>query len=378
MSDLFLTPSPRDPGLPRPARVGFLGSGFRARTMLRVVAALPEWFEVAGVAARNAGDRSLLASRGFPVFPTLDELLHDAAPDFVVLTLHAGDAQPVLHRLAEAGVPALTETPAAGSVDELLALQRLVDAGACIQVAEQYHLEPLVAAQLGVAASGRLGGVTDAHVSVAHDYHGLSVLRRALGVTFEEPLVTARRDARSVLPSPSRYDDPADLTPGDTVRTQAWFDFGDRLGVYDFDDVQYRSWVRSPSLLVRGPLGELRDDVVRWVADDAQPRVARLERLAAGGAGNHEGLFLRGYTLDGDLVHRNPFRPARLADEELSIAALFARMGAHLLAGAPAPYGVAEAAQDQYLTLAMRESAARGEPVRAVRQPWADGGSCQH
>ncbi|QAY69770.1 Gfo/Idh/MocA family protein [Xylanimonas protaetiae] len=377
MSGLFLTPAPRDPALPRPVRVGLVGSGFRARTMLRVLDALPAWFEVAGVAARNAGDRELLGAHGFPAFPTLDALLRDGAPDFVVLTLHAGAAQPVIGDLADAGVPVLTETPAAGSVDELLALHARVRAGACVQVAEQYHLEPLVAAQLGVLGAGTLGPVTDAHVSVAHDYHGLSVLKRALGVTFEEPLVTARRDERTVLPSPSRYEDPASSDVVGTVRTTAWLDYGDRLGVYDFDDVQYRSWVRSPALLARGPRGELRDDVVRAV-HDGQPRVSRLERVAAGGAGSHEGLFLRGYTLDGTWLHHNPFRPARLADEELAIAALFARMGAHVLAGGPAPYDVAEAAQDQYLTLVVRESAARGEPVRAARQGWADGTGCRH
>ncbi|PZR52132.1 gfo/Idh/MocA family oxidoreductase [Xylanimonas oleitrophica] len=386
MSDLFLTPAPRDDALPRPVRIGVVGSGFRARTMLRVAAALPGWFDVAGVTARSSADRDLLASHGFAAHPGLDGLLAGSAqrpaPDLVVVTLPADAAQDVVRELAAAGVPALLETPAAGTVPELVELQGLVESGACVHVAEQYHLEPLVSAQLEVAASGRLGAVTDAHVNLAHDYHGLSVLRRALGVTFEEPLVTARRDVRQVLPSPSRYADPVSVDPVASVHALAWLDYGDRLGVYEFDDVQYRSWVRSPSLVVRGPYGELRDDVVRSVraSDDGapQPLVSRLERVAAGGAGNHEGLFLRGYTLDGGWVWRNRFRPARLADEELAVAELFARAGEHVLAGAPSPYEVAEAAQDQYLQLVAREAAAAAVPVRAVRQPWADGTGCRH
>jgi hypothetical protein len=381
VSDLFLERAPRDPALPRPARVGVVGSGFRARTVLRVLAALPEWFDVAGVSARNAADRELLAGHGIAAHPDLDGLLAGSrerpAPDVVVVTVPAGPAQQVVAALADAGVPALLETPAAGTVPELLALHRRVEDGACVHVAEQYHLEPLVSAQLGVAASGRLGAVTDAHVGVAHDYHGLSVLRRALGVDFAEPLVTARRDARRVLPSPSRYADPADLAPVDTVHALAWLDYGDRLGVYDFDDVQYRSWVRSPAVLLRGERGELRDDVVRTVGDDGQPRVARLERVAAGGAGSHEGLFLRGYLLDDGWAYRNPFRPARLADEDLGIARLLARTALHVLAGGPSPYEVAEAAQDQYLQLVVRQAAAGGTPVRAVRQEWADGKGCR-
>jgi hypothetical protein len=151
----------------------------------------------------------------------------------------------------------------------------------------------------------------------------------------------------------------------------------ERPGVYDFDDVQYRSWVRSPAVLLRGERGELRDDAVRRVGADGQPRVARLERVAAGGAGSHEGLFLRGYLLDGDWAYRNPFRPARLADEDLGVAHLLARTALHVLAGGPSPYEVAEAAQDQYLQLVVREAAASGAPVRALRQEWADGTGCR-
>ena len=275
MTGLFLT-NAENPITERAIKVGIVGSGYRARTMLRVMAALPLWFEVVGVAARNAGDRKQLADMGFSAYTTVEHLVKHGRPDFVVSTLHADAAQPIIAELAALGMPALVETPAAGTVDQLTALWRLSQNGACIQVAEQYHLEPLVAAQIAVANSEMLGDVTDAYVSVAHDYHGLSVMRRALGVTFEEPLVTARRDARRVFPSPTRYRDPDGIGLVDTVRTQAWFDYdgasgvsdGPKLGIYDFDDAQYRSWVRIPSLVLRGPLGELRDDMVRMVSID--------------------------------------------------------------------------------------------------------------
>ncbi|MEU4363805.1 Gfo/Idh/MocA family oxidoreductase [Promicromonospora sp. NPDC023987] len=312
----------------RTARIGIVGSGFRARTMLRVLQALPDHFEVVGVATRNAADREELAARGLPAaglpglpapaYATVAELVAGGRPDLVLLTLPAGAAQPVIRDLAASGVPVLTETPAAGTVEELAALQRLVDDGACVHVAEQYHLEPLVGAQLAVAASGLLGEVTDAHVAIAHDYHGLSVLRRALGITFEDTVITARRDARRVLPSPSRAGDPEDLDLVDTVHATAWLDFGDRLGTYEFDDVQYRSWVRSPALSVRGERGELRDDVVRHVGGDGLPRRSTLERVAAGVAGSHEGMFLRGYTLDGEWLYRNAFRHADARPGEIS------------------------------------------------------------
>ncbi len=273
------TPSVTDPPT-SPGRVAVVGSGFRADAFLRVCAALPEWFEVVGVAARRADARARLAASGLVdadvVHADVTSLARAGAPDLVVLAIPSGPAQAVIAELASAGVPVLTETPAAGTVEELAALHHLVGGGACVHVAEQYHLEPLLAAQLAVAASGRLGRVTDAHVNVAHDYHGLSVLRRVLGVGFDEVAVTARRDRRRVQPSPSRREDPGTTELVDTVHALAWLDYrlddGDRLGVYEFDDVQYRSWVRSPSLVVRGERGELRDEVVGTCAPPTAPR----------------------------------------------------------------------------------------------------------
>jgi hypothetical protein len=354
--------------------------------MLRVMSALPQWFEVVGVAARNATDRSELAAMGFSAYTTVEHLVSHGNPDFVVSTVPADQDLPIVQKLVDLGIPALIETPAAGSVPGLVDLWKLTQAGARIQVAEQYHLEPLIAAQLAVAHSEMLGGVDDVFVSVAHDYHGISVLRRLLGVGFEEPLITARKDSRRVYPSPSRYHDPEGSDLVDTTRIMAWFDYDaasgishpPKLGCYDFDDVQYRSWVRSDMVELRGPLGELRNDRLHVVSigdsDDAgapTPVTARVERVAAGAAGSHEGLFLRGYQVFGESAYTNPFLPARLADDEIAIAEMLARMGAYVLVDAPEPYSVAEAAQDQYLALLMHEAADTGQAIRASRQPWA-------
>ena len=44
-------------------------------------------------------------------------------------------------------------------------------------------------AQFAVAQSGRLGLITQAQVSAAHGYHGISVIRRFLGVTRITPFI---------------------------------------------------------------------------------------------------------------------------------------------------------------------------------------------
>ena len=79
-------------------------------------------------------------------------------------------------------MPALAETPPGWEMDELLDLHALTERGARVQVAEQYAFQPLHAARLALVQSGRLGPVRQAHVSVAHGYHGVSLLRRFLGI----------------------------------------------------------------------------------------------------------------------------------------------------------------------------------------------------
>lgn len=355
-----------------PARFAIVGAAFRAEAFLRVAAALPERFAASAVVARRpARARELTERWGVASVADVAELPGPDELDFVVNAASASAAVGIIEQLADAGHAVLAETPVAPDRAGLGRLHELVQGGARIQVAEQYHLEPLVSAQLKIAHSGVLGDVGEAFVSVAHDYHGFSVLRRALGVGFQNATVTARRFEEQVQLGPSRYADPeeARLTTG--IRTTAWLDFeGGLRGTYDFDDQQYRSFIRTPTLTVRGSRGELRDDIVRYIDADNQPVTSRIERLAAGGAGNHEGLFARAYVFEGERVWANGFLRARLADEELSIAAALDGMARYAAGGAEL-YSVAEAAQDVYLQFVLEQSLRSGRPARSSPQPWA-------
>jgi predicted dehydrogenase len=353
-------------------RFAIVGAGFRAEAFLRVAAAVPERFEAVAVVARRPERARELEERwGAASVGRLDELPGPESLDFVVNAAGASSAVEIITTLSRAGHAVLTETPAAPDRHGLGLLHELVQHGARIQVAEQYHLEPLVSAQLKIAHSGVLGELSEAFVSLAHDYHGFSVLRRALGAGFRNATVTARRFEERLQLGPSRYADPdeARLTAG--IRTTAWLDFeGGLHGTYDFDDQQYRSFIRTPTLTIRGSRGELRDDLVRYIDAGNQPVVSRIERLAAGGAGNHEGLFARAYVFEGERVWANGFLRARLADEELAIAAALDGM-ARYVAGGPELYSVAEAAQDVYLQFVLEQALRSGRPARSSTQGWA-------
>jgi len=351
-------------------RFAIVGAGFRAQAFLRVARELPA-VQVCGVVVRDARKGAeIQAAWGVPTCGDLNDLLGSQPPDFVVVAVPAQSSEEVIVQVVAAGLPVLAETPPATDPDALARLHELVVQGARIQVAEQYHLEPLPSAQIAIARSGLLGTVSEAFVSVCHDYQGVSLIRRLLGVTFQDATVTATQNISTVTAGPGRYGDPQEHRLIQERHVSARLDFGDRVGTYDFSTDQYRSWIRSGQVLVRGDRGELREETVRRIEDFDTPVRMRIERLAAGGPGNHEGLFLRGLTLGDQWLYRNEFAPARLPDDELALASLLDRMRVYVHGG-PDVYNLAEASQDNYLQLAIRRAVQTGEALRTQPQPWS-------
>ncbi|MEH3088394.1 MAG: Gfo/Idh/MocA family oxidoreductase [Microbacterium arborescens] len=352
---------------------GIVGSGWRSDFFLRIAAALPDRFRVTGLVSRSAATAAETERRwGVPGYADLDGLLGHETPDFVVVSVPRSVAPGIIVELVERGVPVLTETPPADRLADLVELWHRVSrpGAATVQVAEQYHLSPLLSAQLEIAASGRIGRPSYALVAQCHDYHGVSVLRRALGVGFEEAAVTASVFRSPLVAGPGRAGDPAEERVVTATQTTARFEFGDRLGVYDFAGEQYFSWIRGNRLLVRGERGEIENDEVRWLRRFDDPAFASLRRVMTGAGGNLEGMFLRGITLGDEWAFRNPFLPARINDDEIAIARMLAAMPDAIDGRAPV-YSLAEASQDHYLALLMQQAADTGETVRSSAQPWA-------
>jgi predicted dehydrogenase len=131
-----------------PLSFGIIGSGWRREFFLRIARDLPEQFPLAGVVARNPDKRAELARRwSAPTFSTLDELLAEKRPDFVVTSVSASANLEWMEFLSERGVPILSETPIGRDLKELHRVVDLERVGARIQVAEQYIFQPLHAAR---------------------------------------------------------------------------------------------------------------------------------------------------------------------------------------------------------------------------------------
>ena len=350
------------------------GAGFRAQYFLRIAKALPEQFRVSGMVVRDAAKREEMVQKwGVAVHPTLDQLLAEERPDFIVLSVPPAASLAYMEALAEQDIPVLTETPPAADLEGLLQVdERLTAQGARIQVAEQYPLYPAQVARRAFMETGMLGAIDQVTVSVSHLYHAVALMRSMLGIGFEDAEIRGKRFVSEWVAGPDRSGPPTEDKIVPATRDLAWLDFGGKLGIYDFTANQHRSWTRSNHLSVRGQRGEIWDDRIRWQSPSCTEMQLELRRINKGEYENAEGYFLKGIMAGERWLYENPYAPARLYDDELAIATCLTRM-AEYAAGGPAFYGLPDASQDTYLGLLLAEAVRTGETVRSERQPWAEG-----
>lgn len=354
-----------------PCNFAIVGPGWRTEFFLRVARALPERFRIDGVVVRDpARGAAFEAQWGLPTFRTTEALLRLTRPRFAVVSVPQPAAPGVIAELAAAGLPVLSETPPAPDLDGLLRLNELVRGGARIQVAEQYFLQPTHAARLALIAAGRIGTPSHAQIAVAHGYHGTSLIRRHLGLGFENATIRAQGFSSPIVAGPTRAGPPAEERIAQSEQTIATLDFGGRSALFDFTSDQYHHWIRSPRVLVRGERGEIKDDELRFLQDHRTPMTLRLLRQDAGQYADIQGHHLVGILAGAEWVYRNPFAGARLNDDEIAIGACLAGMARYVETGEDI-YSFAEAAQDQYLALSIAAAKASGEAVRTETQPWA-------
>lgn len=349
---------------------GIVGGGWRAEFFLRIARDLPARFPLAGIVVRDAAKRRALTERWpVPAFASVEELLAQK-PSFVITSVSWDANLPLIEQLAARGVPVLSETPIAPSLPDLHRVFELERQGAKIQLAEQYIFQPLHAARLEIVRRGLLGPVHEADVSAAHGYHGISLIRNFLQVGLRLPRISARKFTSKIVQSPDRDGPPSERRVVDSERIIAQFDYGDKLGVFDFTGDQYFSWIRSPRVMIRGEEGEINNSTVRVLKDFQTPFQFELVRQDTGEYGNLEGLYHRAITGGGEIFYRNPFPGPRWIDDEIAIATSLAKMQ-EFVAGGPSFYGCAEACHDRYLDILIGDSIRTGGPVRAEPQPWS-------
>lgn len=354
-------------------RFGIVGAGWRAEFFTRIAAAAPGVFDVPPVVARRPQRIELFKGTwGCSTYESMEEMLGTESLDFVVTSLPWETNPELIKVLVERGVPVLSETPPAPDVLALVDLWKFVeekDGKVC--VAEQYFLQPYYAALRALIADGKLGTVTQAQVSAAHGYHGMSLMRKLLGIGYEDATIEARSFTAPLVKGPGRDGPPTTEEVADCTQTFYWLDFDGKLGFMDFCGEQYFSWVRNNRVLVRGERGEVVNERVSILKDFRTPLYLDMLRHVAGGPGNLEGNYLKGIQLGDEWIYENPLAPASLSDDEIAIGHLLLGMSDYVRGGVP-PYPLAEACQDHYLSILCAQALREGGSLRTERQPWAE------
>jgi len=374
-----MSDGPDEPGTgvsgAKPAAIGIVGAGWRAQYYMRVAALCPDLFRVTQVLTRNAVSAERVnVDWKIPAGTEPAVFVAHRPYDYVVVAVPPGSAPQIVKERVVAGVPVLAETPPAADLQALVALYAALGPGSPLQVAEQYQFQPQHWARLEVARAGLIGPVGSTRMSIAHGYHGTSMIRAALGVGFEPVEISAGVALDPVVHARDRGGWAATLNVRASTATTAKLVFGDKTGFYEFNDEQYFSPVRSRHLTINGQWGEIVDDSVNYLAGPGHAVRETLVREQTGVDGDLEGAFLRSISLGERILYQNPFAPARLSDDELGVAECMVRMH-RFTRGGPPFYGLADACHDHYLSLIISESAQSGATLTSEPQPWSEASS---
>ena len=359
------------------AKIGFIGSGWRAHGYWKVIKELPDRFEVAAILTHSGKSREI-AEQEYPgkVYDSFDKFAEQKL-DYVMLLVPRTHVLGYVERLFQRNIPVLSETPPGDGLAELLECYRLKQRfQGKIQVAEQYFLQPYHSGVYGLIREGRIGEVSNLTISMIHDYHGISIMRRMLGTGFQNCEITARAYTFPVHTHCGRgglYGNPGAVTMDRRKVAEFVFEGAfQKVGFFQFSDEQYFNYFRTRHINIQGDKGEIFDDQAAYMGENGYPVKGRIVREDLGQYSNLEGYCLRGLGLNGEWIYRNPYEDsgARLSDDEIAMAGILDGMAEYVRTGKEI-YSLEEALQDTYLYLCMEEAIGQGTAVCTKTQEWA-------
>lgn len=294
-------------------KYGIIGAGWRAEFYLRIAALVPEKFSVSGIYIRNEGKRQEFAKKyNVPIFDNLEDLLNTDF-DFIVSCVNKDSINETAQMLADKGIAVLTETP--------ISTKNLKGK---IQVAEQFHFMPRNQAYKKIIDSGILGEVHQVQLSCCHDYHAASLIRFFLDIKAETPTKTT-----ITLPDKvTRYNSRNGHIEPSVVNSEqkiVILNFGNKTAIYDFNFEQYFSDIRASKIVIRGTKGEIINNTCTYLKDGI-PHSFEIKRNSFGAEENLDGFSLLNITGNGEVLYTNPFKNARLSDEDIAIATCLLKM----------------------------------------------------
>lgn len=244
-----------------------IGSGYRAGFYLRIAASKENEFEVAGVLCRREEKARAIAEE-YGVFTTLSEQeIIDKNPDFVVVCVTKTSIAKVSAYWRGLGFTVVCETPVGLTEEDIT--YALEDHEKPLIVAEQYQYYKTYEKLIDIVSSKRLGDIQTVNISLAHEYHGASLMRHLLGVGPEARYrLLAVKYILPVVKTKDRYNTYVDGEIINKPRVKALIEYADgKIATYDFDSEQYRSPIRHNSVRITGTRGEIIDEKL-WYLDE--------------------------------------------------------------------------------------------------------------
>ncbi len=335
-----------------------VGSGYRAEYYGRIARTYPELFRAIFLCRSEEKAALMKAHTGIETTVSKERCI-SFRPDFIVAAVDRGHVADVTEEWVLDGYPVVAETPVADTEEKLCRIRELARQGGKIVCCEQYHRYPLLAEGLRKVSEGIIGNPSSAYLSLAHDYHAASLLRKALLISPGEAYVLhGTFTENEVTATDSRYGAVTDGQTAQARRDMIHISFrSGKEAIYDFSSVQYRSFIRSTHLTVRGSLGEWSDTVIRFVGSDHMPQRCFLLPVIPSSYAALDTQALR----DRRRSWSAEVFPDTVQDE-FAIASMLLDMKAYL-AGGESPYPLEEALEDALFWLAVQ---------KAVLHPWQE------
>lgn len=361
----------------RKIRFIIVGSGWRSMYYVRIAKALPEKFELCAMFCRTSEKAERIAAeQGIHTTTSIQEC-RSLSPDFAVVAVNKDSISEVSAQWLEYGFAVLCETPAALELPQLEKLWRLHEAGGKLAAAEQYIRYPRYQAMLAVLKTGLLGSADCLNISLAHEYHGASLMRAFLQQQMTPFLVTGKTYHFPTTETLSRYERFTDGRVAEKSRTAAVFEFADgKVAFYDFDSEQYRSPIRKNFVKLQGSRGEMKDEAFYYLDEKNEPQCSRLQiesRTIVTPEQNpnfHEVEEITGITFEGTRVYQPKFGLCGLSEDETAMAEVMADMAAYARGEKPPACPLKNALQDAYMAILLREAVNTGRTVRSEEQIW--------
>ena len=317
-----------------------VGSGWRAEFYGRIARTYPDLFRAVFLCRSEQKALLMKARTGVDAVTTEDEATA-IQPDFIVVAADRAHLVDVTEHWAWKGFPVVVETPVGDTEANLARLEKLQARGAKIVCCEQYHRYPILAEGLRLIAEGAIGEPHSVYISLAHDYHAASLIRRALKVGGERYTLDVCQFRQPVVQTDSRDGQIFDGRVGQETLDRAIISFeSGKSAIYDFSGVQYHSFIRSRHITVRCERGEWSDAMVCGLNAHNEPwRKPLLPEIPE----KYRCLDTR-YLSD----LRKTWRPELHLDnvqDEFAMATILLDMEGYLKGG-PSPYPLGEAIED--------------------------------